>query len=54
MTRLFVLLLAVTRPLEEENLMCLRQVLRSQFGLIHPRVDLLLKFIETAPQGNWE
>jgi mRNA interferase HicA len=37
------------RLLEERNLMYLSQVLRSQFGLIDPRVDLLFEFIETAP-----
>jgi hypothetical protein len=35
-------------------LMLLRQVLRGQFRLIHPRVDLLFESIETAPQRTWE
>ena len=34
--------------------MCLRQVLRGQFRLIHPRVDFLFESIETAPQRTWE
>jgi hypothetical protein len=38
--------------LEEENF--LRQFLRSESGLIHPRIDLLLELIETAPQRTWE
>ena len=42
------------RLLEEENLMLLRQVLRGQFSLINPRVDLLFESIETAPQRTWE
>jgi hypothetical protein len=40
-----------TRPLEEENLMHSRQVSGGEFGLFHPRGDLLFEFIETAPQG---
>jgi hypothetical protein len=40
---------ASARPLEQENLMYLRQVSSSQFGLIHPRVDLLFELIEAAP-----
>jgi hypothetical protein len=34
--------------------MYLRQVSGGQFGPIHPRVELLFKFIETAPQRAWE
>jgi hypothetical protein len=34
--------------------MCLRQVLRGQFGSVHPRIDLLFDFIEAAPQRAWE
>jgi hypothetical protein len=39
-----------TRLLQGENLMSLRQVLRGQFGLLYPRVDLLFESIETMPQ----
>src|SRR5262249_17588537 len=42
------------RLLDEENLIYLRQVLGSQFGIIHPRVDLLFESIETTAQGTWE
>src|SRR5215469_9371151 len=44
----------VSRALEGENLICLDQVLRGQFGLIHPRIDLLFEFIEAEPQGGWK
>jgi hypothetical protein len=43
-----------TRPLEGENLMHLRQVSGGEFGLFHPRGNLLFEFIETAPQRAWE
>jgi len=34
--------------------MYLRQVSGGQFGVIHPRVDLLLEFIEAVAQRAWE